>query len=173
LPIGQSGRAAFERVYRESFDFVWRILRGMLVPEAQLEDAAQEVFVVVLRRLPDFDGQAAIRTWLYEIAVNVARNQRRSVRRKGGGEQLGEDLAHDGPGPGEIVESRRALSLVMSVLATLDEDQRIIVYLTEIEELSAPQIAELLGANVNTVSARLRRGREAFRAELARRGVGR
>jgi RNA polymerase sigma-70 factor (ECF subfamily) len=148
---------SFEEVYRASFDFVWRALRGMQVPEHALEDAAQEVFVVVLRRLPAFDGRSSVRTWLFEIALNVARNVRRSARRKGRSVPLDEELAADSASPAAEAENRRALELVLAVMETLDEDQRIVLFLTEVEQLTSPEIAELVGANVNTVSTRLRR----------------
>src|SRR3954452_10421913 len=62
----------FEEVYAQHVGFVWRVLRSLGVPPAQLEDAAQDVFVVVHRRLPEFEGRAAITTWLFAIVRKVA-----------------------------------------------------------------------------------------------------
>ncbi len=160
----------FDEVYRAHFDFVWRLLRRAGVDPAALEDAAQEVFLIVLRKLPEFDGRASVRTWLFEIAQNVARNQRRTVRRKGGLDPLHDDLVHQGRGPAETAADREALDRVLAVMETMDEESRIVLWLTEMEQMTAPEVGEIVGANVNTVSSRLRRARTAFHTELRRRG---
>jgi RNA polymerase sigma-70 factor, ECF subfamily len=160
---------AFEALYREHFDFVWRVLRGMGVLEANLEDAAQDVFMIVLRRLPEFDGRASPRTWLFEIALRVASNHRRTVRRKGEHGALDEQMPHGGPTPAEAADSRRALAQVLDVMDALDEELRVVLVLSELEGMTAAEVSELTGTNPNTVSSRLRRARAAFRAELERR----
>src|SRR6478736_6482237 len=68
-------------VYEAYFRYVWRCLRSLGVRDSQLEDALQDVFIVVQRRLPEFDGRAAVRTWLYAIALRVARKYRERARR--------------------------------------------------------------------------------------------
>jgi RNA polymerase sigma-70 factor (ECF subfamily) len=168
-PVEGAAALSFERVYRAQFDFVWRVLRGMGVAEAQLEDATQEVFMVVLKKLESFDGRANVKTWLFEIALRVASNQRRTVRRKGGHASLNDELPHRGPGPAEIAESRRSLEMVLSIMDSLDEPLRVVLFLTELEQMTTPEIAALTGWNINTISARLRRARETFGKELARR----
>jgi RNA polymerase sigma-70 factor (ECF subfamily) len=160
---------AFEAVYREHFSFVWRVLSGMGVPPGAVEDAAQEVFVVVLRRLPEFEPKASVKTWLYEIAMRVASNARRSVRRRGLHEELDEQLEGDAPGPAEVVESRRALSEVLSVLDTMDDSLRSVLVLSQFEQMTAPEIAALTNVKVNTVSSRLRRARQVFQQVLSQR----
>lgn len=171
--LAVQGRApAFEALYREHFDFVWRVLRGMGVREASLEDASQDVFMVVLRRLPEFDGRASPKTWLFQIALRIASNHRRSIRRKGEHGALDEQLPHAGPGPDETAASRRALAQVLAVMDGLEDELRVVLMLTELEQMTAQEIAELIGANPNTVSSRLRRARAAFRAELERRSGG-
>lgn len=72
----------FEAIYREHVGFVWRNLRRLGVPELEIEDAAHEVFMVVLRRLSEFDGKAAITTWLYAIVRGIASNRRRADLRR-------------------------------------------------------------------------------------------
>ena len=69
-------------VYEAYFRYVWRCLRSLGVRDSQLEDALQDVFIVVQRRLPEFDGRAAVRTWLYAIALRVARKYRERARRE-------------------------------------------------------------------------------------------
>jgi RNA polymerase sigma-70 factor (ECF subfamily) len=172
LPLAASTPTAFEDVYRAHFDFVWRVLCGMGVASSDLEDVAQEVFVIALKKLPEFDGRASLKTWLFEIALRVASNHRRSVRRKGQRTELDERIAESAPGPAELAESRRALLEVTRIFDALDDDLRLVLFLTEIEQMTAPEIAELTGMKINTVSSRLRRGRQAFALELERRRRG-
>jgi RNA polymerase sigma-70 factor (ECF subfamily) len=162
---------AFDAVYRAHFGFVWRVLRGMGVPEASLEDAAQEVFVVVMRRLPEFDGRAPLESWLVQIALRVASNARRSLSRRPQAPLLTEPAAA-GPSPAEQVDHKRALAEVLSILDALDEDSRTVLVLAQLEQMTAPEIAALLDLNVNTVSSRLRRARRAFADELSRHRMG-
>lgn len=161
---------AFETVYREHFGFVWRVLSGMGVPPAAVEDATQEVFVVVLRRLPEFRPQASLKTWLFEIALRVASNARRGLRRRGPHDELDEQMAVRAPGPAEQTESRRALAGVLAILDTMDDSLRSVLILSQFEQMSAPEIAALMKINVNTVSSRLRRARQVFRQALSERG---
>src|SRR5512146_2914504 len=72
----------FEEVYEEHFAFVWRNLRRLGVTEAGLRDAAQDVFVVVHRRMHEFAGRGSVQAWLYSILRRVAADHRRRARRK-------------------------------------------------------------------------------------------
>src|SRR5690606_17305333 len=72
----------FEEVYQAHFAFVWRLARRQGVPLEHVDDVCQEVFIVVHRRLSEFEERAKVRTWIYQIVANVVRNQRRSVQRK-------------------------------------------------------------------------------------------
>ena len=71
----------FDEVYGEHARFVWRVLRGMGIREAGIDDAVQDVFIVVHRRLREFDGKHALSTWLFAIAYRVACDHRRKHRR--------------------------------------------------------------------------------------------
>ena len=85
-PLYTESPPSFERVYAEHFDFVWRCLQGLGVSASLLDDAAQDVFVVVHRRLPGYEGRSSLRTWLYGVVRNVAFKQRRrrQQQRRGG-----------------------------------------------------------------------------------------
>jgi RNA polymerase sigma-70 factor (ECF subfamily) len=157
----------FDAIYDDHFDFVWRSLRRLGVPEAGVDDALQDVFVVVHRRLADFDG-ASPRAWLFRIAFNVVREHRRTYQRKGRHEELPESIADAAPGPHEALARAEALRLVEHLLDALDEDRRAVFILAEYEEMTAPEMAAALGVNVNTVSSRLRAARRDFEAALAR-----
>jgi RNA polymerase sigma-70 factor (ECF subfamily) len=167
LVVLPGAKLEFRAVFVEHHAFVWRTLAHFGVPRAALDDTTQEVFAVVHRRLGDYDGRAALRSWLWGIARHCAmawqRGEQRSKRR------LEVVQAPREPSvPDEELERRRALELAESCLAQLDEAQRDVLVLTEIEGLSAPEIAEILGIKLNTVYSRLRVAREKFQRALAR-----
>src|SRR5262245_3684045 len=72
-----AGSLSFQQVYEAHFQYIWRCLRGFGVSEHALDDAVHDVFLVVQRKLPSFDGsEARVTTWLYEIALRVGRRYR-------------------------------------------------------------------------------------------------
>jgi RNA polymerase sigma-70 factor (ECF subfamily) len=150
----------FDAVYTEHVCFVWRVLRGMGVPAAQVEDAVQDVFVVVHRRLAAFDQRYSIRTWMFAIAYRVASEHRRKARRTHDQVSLESRLVEDlGPDPAQAAERSEALRVCLALLDQLDEDKRAVFLLAEVEGLTAPEIAEVMGQRLNTVYTRLRRAR--------------
>lgn len=160
--------AAFRAFYAEHFAFVWRCLGALGVPAASQDDAAQEVFVVVHRRLPEFRGESSIRTWLYGIVRNIAANVRRSQRRKGGLEELQGDEQSEQPDPLRNLETREAADFVQRFVSELDDHKRDLFVLAIIEQLSMPEIAPILGVPLNTAYTRLRTLRSEFQSALAR-----
>ena len=165
-------------VYRRQFRFVWRALRGLGVPEAQLDDAVQDVFIVVFRRRHDYREDRSERSWLFRIARYVAGNVHRTRRRKGGLLPLQEELAGDAePGPEQRLALKEAVDVLGRFLETLDEDQREAFVCIELAGMTAPEAAEALDAKLNTIYSRVRlaRGRwERFVAGLSSvaKGVG-
>src|SRR5262245_51296526 len=158
----------FDAVYREHFAFVWRTLRRFGVEPPSLDDAVQDVFLVVHRRLRDFAGRSTVRTWLCGIALRVAHDHRRTVRRKGGLEVLSESVADDrGYGPFEGAALAEAARLVDRLLETLDEGARAVFVLTELEQMTSPEVAEALSIPLGTVYSRLRAARIAFERALS------
>jgi RNA polymerase sigma-70 factor, ECF subfamily len=152
----------FDEVYAAHAPFVWRVLRTFGTPEALLEDAAQEVFVVVHRRLAEWQGRAAITTWLFAIARRVASAQRRR------GDRRTETLVDEPAGDADTfadMSRAQAAATVMRILEQMDEDKRIVFALVELEQLSVPEVARILELNLNTAYSRLRLARQAF--ELA------
>ncbi len=160
---GAASILGFDAIYEAHFDFVWRSVRRLGVPERQLDDAVQDVFVVVHRRLSGFEGRSSVRTWLFGIALRVARDHRRAISRRGEHEPLVEEPADDRiDPPDEQTAKVQALAVLDRFLARLDEDKRAVFILAELEEMTAPEIAEALSINVNTVYSRLRAARKAF-----------
>ncbi|MBK7862894.1 MAG: RNA polymerase sigma factor [Archangiaceae bacterium] len=160
----------FDTLYEQHVDGVWRLLERLGVPPSGLEDATQEVFIVAHRRLPSFRGESSLKTWLGGIAVRVARDARRTHARKGSRERpLVEASAVPGSAPhiDDSLDRQKALAHVLRLLAQLDEDQRAVFVLAELEELTAPEISEMTGVNLNTVYTRLRAARRRFDALLA------
>jgi len=166
---GKAPASDFDGIYTECFSFVWRCLRGLGVPEAQLDDAAQDVFVVVHRRLAEFAGRSAVRTWLYGIVRNVASNHRRSVARKGHAKPLDNEVASRAPGPLEHAEEAEAARFVQAFLSGLEPKRREVFMLVLLEELSVPDAAAALEIPLNTAYTRLRLARADFQKALAAR----
>jgi RNA polymerase sigma-70 factor (ECF subfamily) len=162
--------ADFDSLYGEFFPFVWRMLWRLGVPPASVADAAQDVFVVVHRRLGDLRGAEVARSWVYGIVVRVARDYRRSVRRKGTlpGPDPEEVPDASMPAADEQLERREAAALLDQLLDSLDDDRREVLVLVELERMTVPEISQLLGANVNTVYTRVRAARRDFEQALAR-----
>lgn len=156
LPTSQNPLPAFERVYRGQFDFVLRTLRALGVPESGLDDAVQDVFIVVHRRLPEFEGRASIKTWAYEIARRVALRYRTRAARDAVRHAELPDRLRAGVDLEDAMERSRASEVLQRFLAELDEDRRRAFVLAELWEMSGREIAESLGINMNTVYARIR-----------------
>lgn len=157
-------------LYAQYFRYVWRCLRSLGVRDGALDDAIQDVFVVVQKKLPDFDGQVSPMTWLYAIAVRVARRHKertcRELRRHAPVEDVDcQPYLHRGEASAEYNERLR---LASQALETLDDDKREVFVLSQIEQLSAPEIAVIVGVPVNTVYSRLRASRTAFANEVQR-----
>lgn len=159
----------FDVVYDECVDFVWRSLKSLGVRDLALDDAVQDVFLVVHRRLAEFEHRSAIQSWVFGIALRVARDVRRREARKGGLAPLDFEVVDHSPGPHEDAANAETLREVAMVLQALDENKRAVFILAEIEQWTAQEIAQTLGANVNTVYARIRAARREFDAAFHRR----
>src|SRR5262249_6008003 len=142
---------SFDEVYDEHFDFVFRTVRRLGVPLSLVDDAVQEVFLVVHRRLGEFQGRAALTTWLYRIVVHVALHTRRSAARKGIADPEDPDALpiDEADGPHEHAARAEGVRLLQRVLGELDDDKRVVFVLAEYEELSVREIADALGVNAN------------------------
>jgi RNA polymerase sigma-70 factor (ECF subfamily) len=145
-----------ETIYKDHFDAVWNHLRRLGVAEADRDDLVQEVFLTVHRRLATYDRSRPMRPWLVGIATRVALHHWRSARRR--------PIELD---PGELDRAlaanggdRDAQLVLAALLDTIEPDRRTEFVLHELEGFSVPEIAELVGAPLNTVYSRLRRTRE-------------
>ena len=167
---------AFDEVYGEHFPFVWRSVRRLGVNPSAVDDVVQEIFLVVHRRLAEFEARATMKTWLFGIVLRVVRQHRRTLRRKPA--QLGGmanvdpevDRVHDESerGPHERAAEREAVQTLHAILDELEDEKREVFVLAELEQMNAPDISCALGIPVNTVYSRLRLARHAFAAAAAR-----
>ncbi|MEZ4441547.1 MAG: RNA polymerase sigma factor [Polyangiaceae bacterium] len=164
----------FEAVYDQSADYVWRALRRLGVDESAAEDVFQEVFLVVHRRLHEFEGRSSLRTWIFGILLRVVRNHKRALgrRRLDAGAKAEAALerapASDRGAPDARVERAEAVRLLHEMLDCLDDDKREVFVMAELEQLSGAEIATVTGLNQRTVYARLKAARHQFNQAVAR-----
>ncbi|KYF99797.1 RNA polymerase sigma factor [Sorangium sp. So ce394] len=166
-------------LHAEHGGFVWATLQRFGIQHPDLEDAFQDVFIVVQRRLPSFDWACPITTWLFAICRRVAASHRRRAHTRR--ERLGEvvdDVPDSARGPEEITSQHQARLRLDGILEAMDLDRRAVFVMFEIEEMPCNEIASLVGVPVGTVYSRLHAARKEFatllkksESERARRGV--
>ena len=162
---------AFSRLFAEHVGFVWRVLLRHGVPARELEDACQEVFIVVFRRLPEFEGRSTLQTWIYGVAVRVAIGlRRRAYFRR-------ELLTDTPPEIGAAANAYDALiqtearSLLVAAFAALPRPKREVFVLYELEGMTMAEVAAALRVPENTALYRLYGAREDVRAFVRKAGV--
>jgi RNA polymerase sigma-70 factor, ECF subfamily len=161
--------ASFDEVYEQHVAFLYRSARAFGVGAAAADDVIQDVFVVVHRKLAEHDGRGSIRTWLLRILFNVVREHRRRFRRQPESSPEVELVAAPaGLDPEQEAEVAEAGRLLLGILHTMDDEQRRVFVLAEMEGLAVPEIAEAMGATVNTTYSRLRLARRDYGAAVAR-----
>jgi len=179
--VGPSGPAAavkpaldFDEVYEAHVTFVWRSLHRFGVPAQRLDDAVQDVFLVVHRRLGEFEQRSSPTTWLYGIVVRVARDYRRKAQRRESAALSSPPEALDalrggGSGPFEHAAQSEAIRLLNELIEGMDERKREVFLLAELEQMTAPEIASALGIETSTVYSRLHAARATFEDALRSR----
>ena len=166
---GAPAHARLRSMVDAHLDSVWRALRRLGVPEAQVDDATQQVFMVASRRLAEIEVGRE-RPYLLGVALRVSSEARRASQRRR------EVPMADGPegmtaqacSPDQLLDEKRALQALQAVLDELPPDLRETFVLFELEELSAPEVASVVGVPVGTVASRVRRARVAVREALTR-----
>jgi RNA polymerase sigma-70 factor (ECF subfamily) len=162
--------ASFTEVYDEHFRFVWRSLRRLGVPESDVADTVQDVFLVVHRRLGEFEGRSKVTTWLYGICYRVARDRRRlaHVRRRSDDDGDLDERPDERADVAAEAERRQGLELLETILDEMPIEQRAVFTLFELDAMGGDAIAEALEIPLGTVYSRLRIAREQFRRSLSR-----
>jgi RNA polymerase sigma-70 factor (ECF subfamily) len=167
-PPSPSCPADFDELVHRHLDFVWRALRRLGLSASDADDAAQQVFMIAARQLPEVPPGKE-RAFLYGTARRIAANARRDRRRRREAPgELADELAAFGALPDERVELERAAALLDDLLEHLPDELRRVLVLAEVEEATVPAIAELEAIPLGTAASRLRRARAAFEKLLAR-----
>jgi RNA polymerase sigma-70 factor, ECF subfamily len=158
----------FEEVFQRHLGFVWRVLRSLGAPQADLDDLCQEVFVIVHRRLGEFEGRSSLSSWIYAICWRVWQDQRRRAYRR---RERTTSSPPDGIAaytPGDVVAHDEEVALLSGILDRLDPDKRAVFVLYEIEELGMKEIATALACPLQTAYTRLHAARDQVRREWRR-----
>lgn len=159
----------FREIYDTHFGFVWRAVANRGVPQAALDDVVQEVFLVVHRKLGEFEGRSSVRTWLAGIVRRVVADHVKKRGNRALGQEIPGDLVAEGDAePAQQAERRAAVALLEGLLATMSEPQREVFILYELEQLTTREITELINVNENTVQTRLKAARKIFQQGVAR-----
>jgi RNA polymerase sigma-70 factor (ECF subfamily) len=147
---------------------VWRVLRRTGLGPADAEDASQDVFWVLAQRFDDVPERAQ-RSFLVSTALRVASDRKQSKwhRSVSAGLDL-EARPSEAPLPDEAVELRRASALFDEALETLDEFERAVFVLTELEQMTRAEVAEVLSIPEGTVASRLKRARQSLEISVRR-----
>jgi RNA polymerase sigma-70 factor (ECF subfamily) len=155
---------------------VYQLAFHLLGDKEEALDLSQDVFLTVFRMLDRFRGQSALRTWIYRIVVNQARNRQRWWRRRYRSAQVPLEVhvsehgelpsPSDDCGPEKLLRQKEQADRVWQALRELPFDQRTALVLREIDGLSYEEIGYSLNVAVGTVKSRLARARQLLRAEL-------
>ena len=161
----------FAAVYRQYFDFVWCSVRRLGVSSASMDDVVQEVFIVIHSRLHTVQHPEALRSWIYGVARRTVSGYHRArrVKEASGAALAVEPSAQPRPRtPLDFGEQNDQVMLLFNLLEELDEPKREVFSMVELDELTVPEIAEILEIPLNTAYSRVRAARQAFEEALAR-----
>jgi RNA polymerase sigma-70 factor (ECF subfamily) len=177
--------SAYETLIQRFEQPIFNIVSRLLDDPADAADVVQEVFLKVFRNVVAFRGESSLKTWIYRIAVNEARNQRRWFSRHRRQEvnleaeeqcdlyqgQRGYQnwLPDPGRSPFELTLDRETQALIEAALAEVNPKFRAALVLREIEGLSYEEIGDILEISLGTVKSRILRGRDALKKHLAGR----
>jgi RNA polymerase sigma-70 factor (ECF subfamily) len=173
---GDGDEAACAELVNEHQRMVLQLSINLLGDREEALDLSQDVFLRVFRTIRQFRGQSQLRTWIYRIVVNQARNRQRWWRRRFRSsqvsldqhlEQHGDQLpGRDQAGPDRVFAQKQLAARLQAALERLPFDQRTAIVLREVDGLSYDDIAYSLGVTLGTVKSRLTRARQALRAVL-------
>lgn len=160
---------SFPELCAQYFEFVWKCARGFGSRPDEIDDVVQDVFLVAQRRHGDLKEERLARSWIYSITRRVVSSQRR--RRRERDSRAAEDvdsLTSNEQSPLAAAEHNLEVRVLSALIEGLEERKREVFVLSEILEMSGPEIAETIGVPVNTVYSRLRAAREDFDAAAQR-----
>jgi len=168
---------AFNEVVRAYSDRVYNLVLRLVGSSAEAEDIAQEVFVTVFKSIETYRGEAKLSTWILRIATNHSKNRIKYLaRRRTTGQELRDgsdatEMADEGKAPAQAhftapdmaLEAAETERIMQHAIAQLEEEQRLLVVLRDVEELSYDEIVEITRLPEGTVKSRLHRARMALK----------
>lgn len=168
LPPRRDAATVFRDLFMAHGAYVFHSLRRFGVPERDLEDVTHDVFVVVHRKLAEYDATRPPKPWLCAIAARVAADYRRLARHRR--EQIGEppEQVDHAPSADAQLDTRAAQALVIEALQSIDESRRAVFVMIDLDGAGAPEAAHALQVPLNTVYSRLRLARAEFAAAVRR-----
>jgi RNA polymerase sigma-70 factor (ECF subfamily) len=177
-----------ERAFRELVtahrDRVFNITYRMLGNRHEAEDVAQEVFIAVFKQIDNFREESKFSTWLYRVAVNHCKNRLKYLKRRfdKDREEINDDTttagsngaigSHVPSSPDRALQGAQMERVLAEAINSLDDEQRIVVVLRDVEDLSIEEICAITDLPDGTVKSRLHRARLALRKKLQRQGIG-
>lgn len=171
MAISRAGKPiTLEELMREHYAYIFRLACSILDDPDEAEDAAQETFIRAAVHLPEFRGEAEIKTWLTSIAFNVCRSELRKRRTRGllkNTIRTIQSLVGKAPDPEEQADQNDLHAQLRRAVAGLDEKHRLPVILHYVQHLSASQIAAMLETNENTIHSRLFHARRKLALKLS------
>ena len=168
LPDEPATLADFRVIYEAHFDYVWRTLQRLGVPERDLEDVAHDVFVAFYRGRATYDTRRPLKPWLFGISFRVASDFRRRAQNKYEVPTDREEATDDAPAADELMAARERRALVARGLEALDLPRRAVFVMHDLDGCSMPEIAQVLSVPINTLYSRLRVAREQFALAVRR-----
>jgi len=154
------------RGFRIEFEYVQRTLRRLGTEQSEVDDLAQEVFLVLHRRWSEFDQTRPLRPYLFGVAVRIAlANQRKRAREVAFGNI---ELGDDGPGPEELLSNKQTRALVQAALKRIPLPRRTVLVMHELDRVPVTEVAATLSLPLFTVYSRLRKAREELKLETQR-----
>ena len=163
-----SARPVFREIFEAHFSYVWNVLLRLGVPQRDLEDLVQQVFLQVHGQLATFDTRRALRPWLFSFAYHAASNYRALARHRVELCIVAPEAPDLGPAADEQLIARQELELAELALSRVTLERRALLLLHEIEGHSIPDIAETLGIPLNTAYSRLRLARKDYEVAVRR-----
>lgn len=177
-----------ERAFRELIaahrDRVFNITYRMLGNRHEAEDVAQEVFITVFKQIDNFREQSKFSTWLYRVAVNHCKNRLKYLKRRHDKDrdEIDDDTTTAGSNgtigspvpsaPDRALEGAQMEKVLAEAIKSLDEEQRLVVILRDVEDLTIEEICAITELPDGTVKSRLHRARLVLRKKLQRQGFG-
>jgi len=184
VPAEGDGAVAFDRLYRDHVDRIYRFAQRLCGQVEDAQDLVQDTFLNAYRGLEGFRGDAQVSTWLYRIAARACLR----LRRKRKGEPARElsleefiptsegefrlQVPTDGLTPEEALENKELKRALHQAIQKLPNKYRVVLVLRDMEELTAKEVGTIMGLNERAVKSRLHRARLFVRRELSARGIG-